>query len=117
MSWALDLRGAFVRIYYRIDTRSGERAERFEGVGYYKMAEPDRFTGSWLDSQGAIHPLESSVEGQTLTTFWGVRGNGTFGRTTYQILEDGRVEVVDAVLGEGDAWREFSRNTLVKADD
>jgi hypothetical protein len=116
MRWAPDLGGAFVRIDYRIDASSPKTRERFDGVGYYKSGGVNRFVGTWVDSQGAVHPLDASVAGRTLTTFWGVRGKGAYGRTTYRLLDERRVEVVDAVLGGDGVWSEFSRNTLTKTE-
>jgi hypothetical protein len=114
MRWTADLGGAFVRIDYRIDTSTPRVRARFDGVGYYKTGGVNRFVGTWVDSEGAIHPLDASAAGSTLTTFWGVRGKGQYGRTTYRLLDDRRIEVVDAVQGENGVWTEFSRNTLTK---
>lgn len=116
MRWAADLGGAFVRIDYRIDTSTPRDRERFDGVGYYKTGGVNRFVGTWVDSQGAIHPLDASAAGTTLTTFWGERGKGAYGRTTYRLLDDRRVEVVNSVQNENGAWNEFSRNTLTKTE-
>ncbi len=116
MRWTPDLGGAFVRIDYRIDTSSPRLRKRFDGVGYYKTSGANRFIGTWVDSQGAIHPLDASVAAKTLTTFWGVPGKGTYGRTTYRLLDGGRVEVVDSLQEPNGAWTEFSRNTLKKTE-
>lgn len=117
MRWSVDLGGAFVRIDYRIDGSAAERATTFAGIGHYKMEASGRFTGVWVDSQGAIHPLEASAAGRALTTYWGVRGKGAYGRTTYRMLDADRIEVVDAVLAKDSTWREFSRNTLIRTGE
>jgi len=116
MRWAADLGGAFVRVDYRIDTSTSRTRERHDSVAYLKTGGVNHFVGTWLDSQGAIQPLDASAAGGTLTAFWGVRGKGAYGRTTYRLLDDRRVEVVDSVVDERGVWNEQSHNTLIKTE-
>jgi hypothetical protein len=115
MRWQAVLGGSFARIDYRIQTK-GEAGQVFEGVGFYRPRKSGAFDGTWFDSQGATHPLKATFTGAKLTTHWGIDGQ-TRGRTTYTLLDDERVEVVDEIHDKkAGAWKEFSRNTLTKAE-
>jgi hypothetical protein len=113
MRWEVVLGGKFARIDYRIETK-GEGGQVFDGVGFYRPLQGGGFDGTWFDSQGAMHPLKATFTGAKLTTHWGIEGQ-TYGRTTYTLLDDERVEVVDEIQSKG-AWKEFSRNTLSKTE-
>lgn len=114
MRWQSALGGKFARIDYRIET-TGEGAQLFEGTGLYRPLKGGAYDGTWFDSQGAMHPLQASFTGAKLTSHWGVKGK-TYGRTIYTMLDDARVEVVDAIQDKTGAWKEFSRNTLTKVE-
>jgi hypothetical protein len=114
MQWQSVLGGKFARIDYRIEPK-GEGAQVFEGTGLYRPLKGGAYDGTWFDSQGAMHPLKAAFTGAKLTTNWGVKGK-TFGRTTYTMIDHGRVEVVDEIQGKNGAWKEFSRNTLTKVE-
>lgn len=62
-----------------------------------------------------MDPLQATFTGAKVTTHWGVKGK-TYGRTTYTMLDDARVEVVDAIQDKTGAWKEFSGNTLTKVE-
>ena len=113
MIWEPMLGGKFARVRYAIAMK-GEAGPAFEGVGVYRPMGEGRYEGVWFDSQGAMHPLKSEFDGKRLTTLWGVEG-GTLGRTVYALKGYGEVEIVDEIQRDG-AFREFSRNTLKRAD-
>lgn len=113
MRWEEALGGAYRRILYRIDPEAG--ADAFEGEGYYRPTGDGGFDGTWFDSQGAMHPLKAQFAESTLTTYWGAE-SGTYGRTTYRLVAEDAVEIVDAIRAKDGAWREFSRNTLRRAN-
>ena len=118
MRWQAVLGGKFARIDYRIEPKGeGEGGgAAFEGVGFYRPLKSGAYDGTWFDSQGAMHPLEATFTGASLTTFWGQKGK-TYGRTVYRLVGDGDdVEVVDAILDKKGRWREFSRNTLKQTE-
>lgn len=112
MRWESVLDGKFARIDYRIEAK-GARAEFFEGTGLYRPLKAGAFDGTWFDSEGAMHPLQAILTGAKLTTHWGVKGE-TYGRTTYTMIDDEHVEVVDEIQNKQGAWTEFARNTLTK---
>lgn len=113
MRWEAVLDGKFARIDYGIKP-NGEGAA-FEGTGFYRPLKGAAYDGTWFDSQGAMHPLEASFTGAKLTAHWGVKGK-TYGRTTYTMIDDTKVEVVDEIMDKKGAWREFARNTLTKVE-
>jgi hypothetical protein len=114
MRWEGVLGGKFARIDYRIETK-GEGAEVFQGIGLYRPLKGGGYDGTWFDSQGAMHPLQATFTGAKLTTHWGIKGR-TYGRTTYTMIDDGHVEIVDEVQNRKGAWKEFARNTLTKVE-
>ena len=58
----------------------------------------------------------AELTGESLTTYWGVKGKA-YGRTVYKLVRPyDQVEVVDAILDKKGVWREFSRNTLTKME-
>ena len=115
MRWEATLGGKFARVDYRIETK-GEGGQVFEGVGLYRPLKGGAYDGTWFDSQGAMHPLKATFTGESLTTYWGVKGK-TYGRTVYKLVRAyDQVEVVDAILDKKGVWREFSRNTLAKME-
>ncbi len=114
MRWQATLGGKFARIDYRIEPKA--KGEAFEGTGYYRPLKGNAYDGAWFDTQGAMHPLKATFTGASLTTYWGVKGK-TYGRTVYKLVgAHDQVEVVDAILDKKGVWREFSRNTLTKAE-
>lgn len=117
MRWESVLDGKFARIRYRIVTKAADGADQvFEGIGYYRPREGGTYDGTWLDSQGALHPLKATFTGASLTAYWGVKGK-TYGRTIYKLVNaHDQVEVVDAIRDKKGAWKEFSRNTLKKTE-
>lgn len=113
MRWETVLDGKFARIDYAIRPKEDGRAP-FEGVGYYRPAGEAAFDGTWFDSQGAMHPLKATFDGARLETYWGAP-EGTYGRTTYTLVERDAVLIVDEIRRDG-AFREFARDTLKRRD-
>lgn len=115
MRWTSVLDGKFARVDYRIEPKN-EGGKPFEGVGFYRPGDASAYDGTWFDSQGAMHPLKATFTGESLTTYWGVKGKA-YGRTVYKLVRPyDQVEVVDAILDKKGVWREFSRNTLDKTE-
>lgn len=115
MRWQATLGGKFARIDFRVEP-NGEGATPFEGVGLYRPLKGGAYDGAWFDNQGTMHPLKATFTGESLTTYWGVKGK-TYGRTVYKLVRAyDQVEVVDAIQDKKGVWREFSRNTLTKTE-
>ncbi|MEQ1864167.1 MAG: hypothetical protein ABL996_05885 [Micropepsaceae bacterium] len=117
MNWQSALDGKFARIDYRIVTKAGDGKEQvFDGIGFYRPLKDGVYDGTWFDSQGAMHPLNATFTGESLTAYWGVKGK-TYGRTVYKLVNAyDQVEVVDAIQDKKGNWKEFSRNTLKKSE-
>lgn len=112
MIWDLALDGQFARVDYRIVMRPGGDVIRtFSGVGYYDRIKG--VAGFWADSSGDLHPIRAVAEENALVAHWGAEG-GKQGRTRYEILSSGEVEVTDWVLREGE-WRQFNKNIFARA--
>ncbi len=104
LDWRPGLHGDHITVDYRI--RNAETgAMIFEGRGVYDLSDPDRPSGYWSDSGGAIHPLAARWEDGALTTHWGVAG-GVLGRTRYVLEPDGALEVTDWQLRDA-GWAQF----------
>lgn len=106
------LGGKFVELSYRFRT-AGQRPFTFEGRAFYRRGGEGAWKADWYDSRGMALPIVARLEGSSLTSDWG--GPGTEqGRTVYRLLGDGRLEVVDSVLGADGTRREFARNIFAR---
>lgn len=79
----------------------------FEGMAVYEEKGPGDLVATWWDSQGATHAIQATATGSGMTALWGDRG-----RTTYTLLPQGDLEVVDSVKRSDGSWSEFGRATL-----
>lgn len=114
MIWEPALGGKFMKLTYRNEMMSAKGDVRvFEGHAYYKALGGGKYRATWFDSQGAVHPIEATFDGVTLTSNWGTRETEV-GRTTYRLVNAGTIEVVDFVQTKDGTWKEFSRATLRK---
>jgi hypothetical protein len=86
---------------------AGDPRSLFEGAAVYKDQGKGELTATWWDSRGATHPIRASVTENAMTSNWGENG-----RTVYQLLPSGELEVVDSVKRPDGAWGEFARATL-----
>ena len=101
------LGGRFVELTYRLKV-GAPKPFAFEGRAFYRPVDGGGWKADWFDSRGLVLPVSASVEGSSLTADWGTIGTEQ-GRTIYRLLADGRLEVVDAVVGPDGARREFAR--------
>ena len=76
----------------------------FKGRSVLKQEE-GAFRGFWQASNGDIHPLFARLESGTLTSYWGEAAT-ELGRSEYQLLEDGSLQVKDWVLTD-EGWQLF----------
>lgn len=114
MTWAQALDGKYIRLDYRIEMQSSEDAVSvFQGVAYYRDTGGDQFNAFWADNSGDLHPISAVRDGNLLTAHWGVKG-GKQGRTRYEFLKSGEVEVTDWIK-IADGWRQFNHNIFVRA--
>ena len=109
MSWNWELGGQFLRLTFR---NQMPRAV-FEGHAYYKASGDGRYRGMWFDNSGMFRPLDARREGDALIAKWGTPDTEE-GETTYRLLADGTMDVVDRVKSKDGTWRQFGQSGLMK---
>ena len=83
----------------------------FEDHAYYQPQGMDKYAAHWFDSRGVPFPIKAYVEGNTLTSLWGSPDKEE-GKSTYQLIDDGTLRVVDSVKQKDGTFSEFSSATL-----
>lgn len=112
MKWEWVLQNRFIQLSYKIEMRGKDgQPQIFEGTAFYKPAANGKYEGTWFDSQRSIHPIAATADSSALTSFWG-KPETEQGKSIYRLLDENRIEVVDAVRAKDGSWREFSRNTF-----
>jgi len=117
MSWSWELGGQFLRLTFRNQMPTAV----FEGHAYYKaVGDPStalraggRYRGMWFDNSGMFRPLDARREGDALVSKWGTPETEE-GETTYRLLADGRMDVIDRVKSKDGTWRQFGQSGLMK---
>ena len=109
MSWSWELGGQFLRLTFRNEMPKSV----FEGHAYYRAAGDGRYRGMWFDNSGMFRPLDARRDGDALVSKWGTPETEE-GETTYRLLPDGRMDVVDRVKSKDGAWRQFGQSGLMK---
>ena len=108
MTWSSVLGGRFARLEFEnVMTPPEGEPRAFAGHGYYPIVTSGQAAGRWFDSRGYELPLAIRGEGESLVVDWGSAATES-GRTTYTLLEDGALEVVDEVRRDGEL-AEFGR--------
>ena len=101
--WALD--GRFLRLTFVNEMGT---SRRFEGHAYYRPAGEGRYRGTWFDNSGMIRPIEASRVDDSLVATWGT-AETEIGETTYRLMPDGSMEIIDRVQSKDGTWRDFGR--------
>jgi hypothetical protein len=83
----------------------------FEGHAYYRPVADGQYRGMWFDNSGMLRPLEAKRDGDALVSKWGTPDTEE-GETTYRLLSDSEMEVVDRVKSKDGTWREFGHSRL-----
>ena len=99
------LSGRFVEFSY---SSSG-----FEGRAFYRPVEGTRWRGEGFDNRGVHFGIDAVAGERSLTADWGTPGTER-GRTVYTLRQDGRLELVDTVVGRDGQSREFARHLLTR---
>ena len=99
------LSGRFLELSWRVGG--------FEGRAFYRPAgwpasEGGGWRATWFDSRGISFPILAVATPRLLTAHWGSEDTER-GRTTYRLLPDGRLEVVDHAGG-----RDFATHVLTR---
>jgi hypothetical protein len=103
--WTLD------RQFLRLTFANQMGSRRFEGHAYYRPLGGGRYRGTWFDNAGMIRPIEAHQDGDGLVAAWGTADTER-GETTYRLLSNGEMEIVDRVLSREGQWRQFGRVTV-----
>ena len=107
IAWTPELNGQFLRLTFRNEMPKAT----FEGHAYYRPTGDGRYRGMWFDNSGMLRPLDARRDGDALISKWGTPETEE-GETTYRLLSDARMEIVDRVKSKDGTWREFGRSTV-----
>ena len=112
IKWEWVLAGKFVKLSLRHEVGAPNNSKQiFEGQAYYQPQGADKYAAHWFDSRGVTFPIKAYVEGNTLTSLWGSPDKEE-GKSTYQLIDDSTLRVVDSVKQKDGTFREFSSATL-----
>ena len=113
MEWAWELGGQFLKLSFKNETGTAPKISAFEGHAYYRSVGDGRYRGMWFDNSGMFRPLDARRDGDALVSQWGTPETEQ-GETTYRLLADGKMEVIDRVKGKDGTWRTFGQSGLMK---
>lgn len=113
MEWAWELGGQFLKLSFKNEMGTPPATRVFEGHAYYRPADAGRYRGMWFDNSGMFRPLDARAEADALVSQWGTPETEQ-GETTYRLLADGKLEVVDRVKSKDGTWRTFGQSGLMK---
>lgn len=111
MQWTPVLDGRFVRLTFASHIGPPPKTQHFEGHAYYEVRSDGRVRATWFDSSGLTRPIDATVAAASLVAVWGTPETEV-GETTYQLVSDRALEVVDRVRGKDGTWRTFGRSSL-----
>lgn len=112
MNWDPAIENKFMRISYQIDiTRWDGHKQVFYAVGYYRPTAENKFKGTWIDTTGAIHPINGVAEGNVLIANWGTPDTQE-GMTRYEFMDTNTIEITDSIKNKEGKWMQFSKNTV-----
>lgn len=111
MQWTAVLGGRFVRLTFASHIGPAPKTQHFEGHAYYEVRPDGRVRATWFDSSGLTRPIEATADSASLVAVWGTPETEV-GETTYRLVSDRALEVVDRVRGKDGTWRTFGRSTL-----
>jgi hypothetical protein len=108
--WVLD--NKFLRLSLKSDMTARDGSKRtFEGQAYYRSAGVDKYVAHWFDSRGVTFPISATRDGNTLVASWG-SAETEQGKSTYQLIDEATMEVVDSVKQKDGTFREFGKARL-----
>lgn len=111
LQWTRVLDGRFVRLTHTSRIGAAPKTVVFEGHAYYEAQPGGGYRATWFDSSGQTRPITALTRDNAVVASWGSPATEE-GETTYHLLDDGRLDVVDRVRGRNGVWREFGRTRL-----
>lgn len=109
LSWQWELDGQFMRLTFKNEMPKSS----FEGQAYYRPSAAERYRGMWFDNAGMFRPLDARRDGDALVSKWGTPQTEE-GETTYRLMSDTRMDIIDRVKSKDGTWREFGRSSVEK---
>jgi hypothetical protein len=109
MKWEWVLGKKFLRLSLKneMTTTNGQK-QLFEGQAFYQPVGEGKHEARWFDSRGVSMSIKAHAEGNALIALWSAPGLEQ-GRSTYKIVEPGKLEVIDEVQLKDGSWKEFGR--------
>ncbi len=109
VKWEWVLGNKFLRLSLKNEMRAANgQVQVFEGQAFYRATAADKCEAHWFDSRGINFPIKAQVEADTLIAFWGSPEKEE-GKSSYRLIDDQTLEVVDWVKQKDGTWREFGR--------
>jgi hypothetical protein len=105
LTWEWTLGGQFLRLTF-VNQMGPSR--RFEGHAYYRALGDGRYRGTWFDNSGMIRPIDARRVDESVVAKWGTPET-ELGETTYRLMPEGSMEIIDRVQGKDGSWRDFGR--------
>ena len=113
MTWSWELGGRFLKLTFRNEMGAAPKLSVFEGHAYYRATADGQYRGMWFDNSGMFRPLDATRDGDALVSKWGTPETEE-GETTYRLLPNGSMEVIDRVKGKDGTWRTYGQSGLMK---
>jgi len=113
MAWTWELGGRFLKLTFRNEMGTAPKIAVFEGHAYYRATADGQYRGMWFDNSGMFRPLDAKRDGDALVSKWGTPDTEE-GETTYRLLPNGSMEVIDRVKGKDGTWRTFGQSGLIR---
>lgn len=111
LTWTWELSRQFLRLTFRNEMGVAPKITAFEGHAYYRAVSDGQYRGMWFDNSGMFRPLDARRDGDALVSKWGTPDTEE-GETTYRLLSDSEMEIVDRVKSKDGTWREFGRTRI-----
>lgn len=109
LTWNWELSAQFLRLTFKNEMPK----TTFEGHAYYRPTAENRYRGMWFDNSGMFRPLDAQRDGDALVSKWGTPQTEE-GETTYRLMSDTRMDIIDRVKSKDGTWREFGRSSVEK---
>lgn len=103
----LDGQGRHLSFANRMTGKDG-KVWLFRAEALYLCDAVGSCRGHWYDNRGMVLPLTVVTREDRVVVDWGEEATER-GRTTYRLMGDGQVEIIDEVLDKSGAWRQFGR--------
>ena len=112
IKWEWVLENKFLRLTLKNEMNAPNGTKRtFEGQAFYRAEGGDKYVAHWFDSRGVAFSIKAHLDGNTLVALWGSPETEE-GKSTYQLLDETTLEVVDSVKQKDGTFREFGRARL-----